>query len=160
MKGRCRSTTHVTVTWSGSLARSQRPTALNVSHPTSISLSHSPALFPASFSLLPTPCSTPTTQAPATVAPAASSLSSPASAVVLVAPLLRAPIFFVVVRGGSMMASDTRTFFPSRSYDDFFKAYSTAMMAARNERDNLVHGGKSESSPHIPRPPWSLGWLV
>lgn len=30
-----------------------------------------------------------------------------------------------------------------RDYDDYFKAYSTAMMASRSERANLVHGGKS-----------------
>jgi hypothetical protein len=32
-----------------------------------------------------------------------------------------------------------------RDYDDYFKAYSTAMMASRSERANLVHGGKSTS---------------
>lgn len=30
------------------------------------------------------------------------------------------------------------------AYDDFFKAYSTVMMASRSERANLVHGGKSQ----------------
>lgn len=32
-----------------------------------------------------------------------------------------------------------------RDYDDYFKAYSTAMMASRSERANLIHGGKSLS---------------